>query len=244
MQTKPFNRTQSVIEIVEQLGQRGSAGTLVLIKQLGTGGSYTLDINQNAGGVLVGENRLLQPDGFIPTMSGMYLMKVAGGATAPTEAAMATGQLHTFPNITVFTAAEGANMEALYRSLWQLNINNVDVLKNQDCGQYRRVGYAQQGLAASAVATVGIVQRSEWNGPNYGMYAFENDMAFSGLKNQQLTINLPAAIDLTDPAGPETTTNFVVFKFRGVFLYNGANKIDDTSARVFDRIRTASGGRR
>jgi hypothetical protein len=223
---KAFNRTRSLINSFEKKGVRSTQGTLRVEVLLGSSANYTFNINDNQT-KLATEIRLRSGDAFLPTKIGMFIRK-ANSATL-TDALQATSILHTYPNTTVFTGSEAANLESMYSSRLQITVNSVNLTETIDTLNFRRVDMAQQGLAASANATVNTYQRSAWQGGDYGFINYEQDICFNGQANNFANLTLSASVDNTGT----TSSNYAVLYFRGVLLLNGAGVAQDKSIKTF-----------
>ena len=224
---KPFNRTTGLLQSLLSKGHRAAEGELVLFAALGTSGSYTFQVNENQNR-LVSEIRLRQGDAFIPTHVGLYLGSVA--SATPTDAQIAAVRKHTYPNTAVFTTA-AANLEAVYNSRLQIQVNSVNLTETLSTQRFKRVGIAQQGLAASSNATVNTYQQSEWSNDMYGMCALSQSIAFNGVQNNTINLILPAAVDTS----VASTTNYAIVVFKGIQVINGAGSVTDASISAFNR---------
>ena len=225
---RAFNRTKSLINLLEKRGERASEGTLRLETLLGTSGNYTFQINENQN-KLVTEYRLRSGDAFIPTKIGMFIRRVTCVANAPTEAQLSVGQLHSFANPFIFlTGAEAVNLEVLYNSRIQINVNSVNLTEFYDTQRFKRVGQAQQGQLVFTASNTG---RSQWDGADYGFNPYEQDIAFNGQANNQVQVILPSAIVCS--TGLTTENNYLVVIFKGVLIQNGAKVVNDKSIKTF-----------
>ncbi len=235
---KSMNRTAQIIEeVFNATGIRAAQGFLRLDVLLGTNGQYTFQINQanSTPGANVTETRVRQADSFIATSYGFFLKRIAAATpSAPTQAEDAVCQLYTFPDNVIFPGSESTNLEAIYNSTLQIIIGNQIVVQGYDLMQNRRVGMAQQGLQASqqaaAVGTAGAYQRSQWDGSEYGFAPLHQAFAFNGQNNQNITLNLPTAINC---AAAGNFVNYATIILRGVLAINGSDKIKDKSFSSF-----------
>ena len=164
---RAFSRISALVNNFNRAGLRATEGTLRLETALASSASYTFQINQNQSQVITAIS-LRQGDAFIATSIGLFLKK-AGTSTSPTDAEQAVANLHTFPDPTVFTAAsEAANLNSIYNSTLQLNINNNILTQSLDTLRYKRVSTAQQGLAVSTAATNNTYFQSAWETAEIG----------------------------------------------------------------------------
>jgi hypothetical protein len=224
---KSFSRTSAMVESFNKAGIRATEGTLRLESALSTSASYTFQVNANQSQIVT-EIRLRQGDVFIATAIGMYLKK-ATGAT-PTDAQQTTAALHTFPNSTVFTgASEATNLQSIYNSKLQFQVNSTNLTETLDTRRYYRVGEAQQGLAVSTAASNNTYFASQWNVADYGMMTFHQTIALNGQANNTINLLLPAGVDCSGTS----STNYAVIYLKGVLLINAAKQVEDKSIYNF-----------
>jgi hypothetical protein len=226
---KSFSRTSAMVESFNKAGIRATEGTLRLESALSTSGSYTFQINANQSQIAT-EIRLRQGDAFIATAIGLYLKKA--GATSPTDAQQTTAALHTFPNPTVFTGTnEATNLQSIYNSKLQFQVNSTNLTETLDTRRYYRVGEAQQGLAVSTAASNNAYFASQWNVADYGMMTFHQSIALNGQANNTINLLLPAGVDCSGTS----STNYAVIFLKGVLLINAAKQVEDKSIYNFSR---------
>lgn len=230
---KAFNRTTGLLQSLLAKGHRAAEGELVLFAQLGNSGAYTFQVNENQN-KLVSEIRLRQGDAFIPTHIGLYLSKTADAS----DAALAAAKKHTYPNTTVFNGSSGAEalaLEAIYNSRLQIQVNSVNLTETLYTQRFKRVGTAQQGLAASSQASTtpatSLYQASEWANDMYGMCTMSQSIAFNGVQNNVINLILPASVS----AGGTSSNNYAIIVFKGVQVINGSSAVSDASISAFKR---------
>lgn len=228
---KAFNRTRSMINTFEKKGVRATQGSLRLEAQLGSSAMYNFFVNDNQTKIAT-EIRLRSGDAFVPTKVGLFLKKAATSA----DTDQATSILHTFPNDSVFSGAnEATNLESIYSGKLTVTVNSVNLTETIDTLGFKRVDVAQQGLT---VFTGSVYKRSSWLGSDYGFVGYEQDILFNGQANNNVTLNLSAAVN---NAGTSPTVNYVVLIFRGILLLNGAGVAQDKSIKSFmDKPQQAS----
>lgn len=224
---KSFSRTSAMVESFNKAGIRATEGTLRLESALSTSASYTFQVNANQSQIVT-EIRLRQGDVFLATGIGLYLKKAA--ATSPTDAQQTTAALHTFPNSTVFTgASEAANLQSIYNSRLQFQVNSTNLTETLDTRRYYRVGEAQQGLAVSTAASNNAYFASQWNVADYGMMTFHQTIALNGQANNTINLLLPTGVDCSGTS----STNYAVIYLKGVLLINAAKQVEDKSIYNF-----------
>jgi hypothetical protein len=226
---KPFNRNTAMLQSLLAKGHRAAEGELVLYATLSTSGTYTFQVNENQN-KLVSEIRLRQGDAFIPTSMGLYIGKVA--SATPTDAQIAAVEKNTFPNAITFSkSGEAANLQAIYNSRIQIQVNSVNITETLSTQRFYRVGVAQKGVLTTATGTNGVYQASEWTNENYGMCPVSQAFAFNGIQNNIVNLLLPAAVDCTGT----TSTNYAILVFKGLQVINGAGSVTDASISAFNR---------
>jgi hypothetical protein len=143
--------------------------------------------NQNnfSGTIFPTEQRLNQQDSFVTAMLGIFV-------SLPTGATDATFILHTYPNITVFTAADATPLETLYNSYLQLAVNNDIILPAWDVSRHRLVPQTQNGILPFTAATV--LPEDQIDGSSDGYYPVEPNLVFIGSKNSVLNLIMPQAL--------------------------------------------------
>jgi len=227
---KAFSRPKALLNKLEnnsKLGIRGTQGTLRLKVLLGNSGSYTWQIGQ-AQNQIIDEIRLRQGDSFIPTKIGMYIQKVASTLT---DSDQVTAIDRTFPNPLIFTgAAEAALLEGLYHGRIVFNINSTNLVEFIDTLQFRRVGMAQQLVNYVVASPAGNgIQRDSWDGGDYGLIPFHQDILLNGQANQSVQLQLPTAIN----AAGTSSSNYAILIMRGIMILNGAKMTQDASINSF-----------
>lgn len=230
-------RTEALAQqITKETQSRTAIGTIRLEVLLAANGQYTFQVTENQQPVKnVTEVRVRQADVFIPLSVGFFIKRVTAAAAAFTDAEHAYSKLHTFPDQYVFTAAnEARNLEALYNSNLQFNAGNQTLIQAMDVMQFRRVGMAQEGMQASqqaaAVGTNGSYSRSQWDSADFGMAPLLQKIAFNGNANQNIVLQLPAAVDC---AAAANSGNYATLIMRGVQIFNASDKIKDMSSLSF-----------
>jgi hypothetical protein len=195
---------------------------LRLESQLGNSNTITFNALVNQGTTIVTEKRLDQPNVFVVGDFILFIRKHVN--TEPQSVSV----LDTFPNPTVYTAAnEARNLQAMYNGYLQLRVNQTVYIDSIDTLRYKRVGVAQRGLAVSTAGANNTYGDSELDNGDYASYDQVPGVVLSGADNIQFQITLPEAVDLSAPAGQ---TNYAVLIARG-FLRQNAAKFNPKSGR-------------
>lgn len=196
-------------------------GYLMLMKSIqGTPTNVIFDVlvNQSSGTVATNiERRLNITDRFNVSDMSICLMK-AGSSTTATQAEISVARPDTYPNPNVFTAAnEASNLESVYNGSLNVTIDSTVYYQALELRRFYRVPTSQAGTAVSTVAITGVIQRDGWDNLNYAFSPVTPDFEFSGIGNNQVTVNLsPSAIDLSGTS----SQNFLVIYFRGFLIQN------------------------
>jgi hypothetical protein len=142
--------------------------------------------NQNnfSGTIFPTEQRLNQQDSFVTAMLGLFV-------SLPASATDATFILHSYPNVTVFTAADATPLETIYNSYLQLAVNNDIILPAWDISRHRLVPQTQNGVGVTAQTVFG---EDQIDGSSDGFFPVEPNLVFIGSKNSVLNMILPAAL--------------------------------------------------
>lgn len=174
------------------------------------------NVLENQGTQNVTERRLKLPDAFVIEKLSICLMK-AGATTSATQSEIAVSQLHTFPNPTVFSAAnEAANMMNIYNGYLSVRVNETVYIDSMDVNRFYRVSTSQQG-AGPAVA----IPRDEWNAPDYSFYELTPTITLDGGASNYINLYFPSSINM----GGTSSQNFVVCIARGFLIQNGSLRV-------------------
>lgn len=151
-------------------------------------------------------NLLNLQDAFVVSSIGIF---VAAPATSTTTAF----PLYTYPNSVVFSTAGAASaLYNLYNGQLQLTVNNRQIMPSWDIYRHLWIGQSQQGIY-TGTANTGLDQN---DGSESGYYPVEPNIVLVGSKNNQLNIQLPAAIGtLQASAAPK-----IVVVMRGLLCQN------------------------
>jgi hypothetical protein len=137
-----------------------------------------------SGVIFPTEQRLNQQDSFVTAMLGVFVSLPTG----PTDA---TFILHTYPNVTLFTAADATPLETLYNSYLQLAVNNDIILPAWDVSRHRLVPQTQNGVIVTAQT---VIPEDQIDGSSDGYFPVEPNLVFIGSKNSVLNLIMPAAL--------------------------------------------------
>jgi len=118
----------------------------------------------------------------------------------------------TYPNPQIAgTQAIATALQGIYSSNLTVNINNKQILTGWDTLRHYYVPQTQQIAAAGLTANISQADLSE-----NGFYPVEPNLVFVGSKNNQVTLNLPAALSSV----PTSTYGRIVVIFRGILAQN------------------------
>jgi hypothetical protein len=196
--TQSYLRLQSAA-----LATQSTIDFAVLINELAPGAS-TVDPS---------EKRLALVDNFLITEMRISLLKVASGDSS------AISTLNQFPNEYKFTGSgEAKNLMNIYNGFLTTTINGEVILDSWDISRHYRVGTAQEGLAASANATVNLYAADNYDSASYGFYPVTPQIELRGNAKNRLRINLPANVSLAGTS----STNYAVLEVRGLLVQNGS----------------------
>lgn len=142
--------------------------------------------NQNnfSGTIFPTEQRLNMQDAFVAAMMGVFV-------SLPASAVDGTFILHTYPNVTVFTAPNATALETLYNSYLQLAVNNDIILPAWDVSRCRLVPQTQNAVGVTAQT---IFPEDQIDGSSDGYFPVEPNLVFIGSKNSVLNLIMPAAL--------------------------------------------------
>lgn len=198
-------------------GAVATQGYLALLSSIqGTVNSVSFTVPANQGTTRSIENRLQITDMFTISHWSLYLLK-AGATTAATDAELSVARPRTWPNPLVFTgASEAANLEAVYNGSLRVSVDREIVVDSYDTRRFYRAGVAQELVQQTVTASVGVWQRDEWQGPNYGFAALDPEVTINGVGDTQITLTLPTSINLAGTS----SQNFVYLVLRGIRWQN------------------------
>lgn len=133
------------------------------------------------------ERRLQLQDAF-------YCSSLFIGFAKPSSSTDTTFQLATYPNSQIFSAANTASsLFTWYNSALSLTVNNRVIVPDYDLYRHYSVPMQQQ-VAAPYYAANTSNFRDQQDGGTSGFYPIEPGWVLVGSKQNQLTVQLPAAM--------------------------------------------------
>lgn len=206
------SNSRAVYNSIRQPGVISTPSYLRVEKTLGTQSNLAFSVLQNEGSANVTEKRLSISDTFTVTGIGIFL----GYHGSSDDVSEMT--LHTYPNSAVFGTAKVDELQPYYNGFLSIRINQTVFIDSWDTQRHYAVGTAQEGLAASANATVNLYQKSNWEGGNHGFQAVTPTLTLSGAAKNDIQLTFPSSRDMTPTSG----TGYAVIIFRGFLNQNAA----------------------
>ena len=165
-------------------------------------------VNDNTQGTPTNTSQLLNlQDAFYCSSIGIFVAK-------PSSSTDTTFQLVTYPNASIFSAANTASsLYSLYNGNLSLTINNRQVVPAYDVYRHYSVPMQQQ-VTAPYYAAQTAAWKDQQSGADSAFYPVEPGWVFVGSKQNILQINLPAAL-----AAIETNSR-VIIVMRGHLAQN------------------------
>jgi len=183
-----------------------------------TGWSFAIRADQTFNGqaIQLQEQRLDINDAFyILGISVMFYQFV----TATANPARVRAALQTFPNNKVFTT-NAVEVEAMYNGKFALKVDNTTYLRALDMNAFRYVASQEQGLAASSVATTGVVSNNPWEQDKMFRPITTPLIRLNGSGRNEFTVTCPDTITTTTVALNSTCA---VLYLRGWSADNGGS---------------------
>jgi len=158
-----------------------------------------------AGGTSYATNQLLNlQDAFVVSEIGVFVAIPASSTTTAFP-------LYTYPNASAFsTTGAAAALYNLYNGNMSITVNNRQIVPAWDLYRHLNAPQTQQG-AASTATTI-----DQNDASSFGYYPCEPNIVLVGSKNNQVTLNLPAAIGTLQAS----TAPRIVVIFRGILAQN------------------------
>lgn len=154
------------------------------------------------GAVRPTENRLNLQDAFYCGSISMFTSQAATGAN--------TLNLYSYPSPTVYsTAGASAALYNLYAGYLSLTVNNRVITPSWDLFRHLEINQTQLTGAANSPL-------DQISGDASTHVACEPNWVFIGSKNNNLTINLPAAVSTLQAS----TGTYIVLILRGILAQN------------------------
>jgi len=156
----------------------------------------------------INENRLNLQDAFYVGSVGVY--------TALASSATATDYTYdTYPNRFKYTTAGAATaLHNFYNGVMSLTVNNRVITPSWSVMRHLNVPQTQQANALGAG-----IPLDQFDGSEYTQFPCEPNWVLIGSKNNQLQIQLPAAIG-TLQATPAGTVTILAIELRGILAQN------------------------
>jgi hypothetical protein len=153
----------------------------------------------------INESRLALQDAFYVGSVGIY--------TALASSATATDYNYdTYPNRFKYTTAGAATaLNNFYQGVMSLTVNNRVITPTWSVMRHLNVPQTQQNAALASG-----VNLDQFDGSEYTQYACEPNWVLIGSKNNQLQIQLPAAIGTLQAA----QTTILAIELRGILAQN------------------------
>lgn len=156
------------------------------------------------GSAFVTENRLNLQDAFVVSEIGIFVAKPAASTTTAFP-------LYTYPNASAFSTTGAADaLYNLYNGQMNVTVNNRQIMPSWDIYRHLFAPQTQQG-AASTATTIDQNDASA-----FGYYPCEPNIVLVGSKNNQINLQLPAAIGTLQAS----TAPRIVVIFRGILAQN------------------------
>lgn len=157
------------------------------------------------GSSFVTENRLQLQDAFVISKIGIFV-------SAPAASTTTAFPYYTYPNAQVFTTSgAAAALYNLYNGYLQVSINNRTIVPSWDIYKHLNVPQTQQ---ASSTGTNTALDQNDAS--EFGYYPVEPNIVLVGSKNNQISLNLPAAIGTLQAS----TAPRIVVIFSGILAQN------------------------
>jgi len=158
------------------------------------------------GNAFATENRLNLQDAFVISSIGIFV-------SAPAASTTTAFPYYTYPNAVVFSTSGAATaLYNLYNGQMNVTVNNRQIVPSWDLYRHLYVPQFQQG-SSSSVTNGGIDQN---DASEYGYYPCEPNIVLVGSKNNQINLQLPAAIGTLQAS----TAPRILVIFRGILAQN------------------------
>ena len=157
------------------------------------------------GSSFVTENRLQLQDAFVVSKIGVFVAIPASSSTTAFP-------YYTYPNAQAFTTAgAAAALYNLYNGSLSISINNRTIVPSWDLYKHLYVPQTQQATSTGTNTAIDQNDASE-----FGYYPVEPNIVLVGSKNNQISLNLPAAIGTLQAA----TAPRILVIFSGILAQN------------------------
>ena len=151
------------------------------------------------------ESRLQLQDAFVVSKIGVFVAIPASSTTTAFP-------YYTYPNAQAFTTAgAAAALYNLYNGSMSISINNRNIVPAWDLYKHLYVPQTQQATSTGTNTAIDQNDASE-----FGYYPVEPNIVLVGSKNNQISLNLPAAIGTLQAA----TAPRIIVMFSGILAQN------------------------
>ena len=151
------------------------------------------------------ENRLNLQDAFVVSKIGLFVAIPASSSTTAFP-------YYTYPNAQAFTTAgAAAALYNLYNGSMSITVNNRQIVPSWDLYKHLYVPQTQQATSTGTNTAIDQNDASE-----FGYYPVEPNIVLVGSKNNQIQLNLPAAIGTLQAA----TAPRIIVIFNGILAQN------------------------
>lgn len=151
------------------------------------------------------ENRLNLQDAFVVSKIGIFVAKPAASTTTAFP-------YYTYPNAQAFSTSGAADaLYNLYNGSMSIVVNNRQIVPSWDIYKHLFVPQTQQASSTGTNTSIDQNDASE-----FGYYPVEPNIVLVGSKNNQIQLNLPAAIGTLQAA----TAPRIIVIFNGILAQN------------------------
>lgn len=171
---------------------------------------YTLPIlvnsaNASGGTTFPTMNLLNLQDAFVVSRIGVFV-------AAPAASTTTAFPYFTYPNAQTFNTAGAATaLYNLYNGNMSITVNNRQIVPSWDLYKHLYVPQTQQATSTGTNTAIDQNDASE-----FGYYPVEPNIVLVGSKNNQVTLNLPAAIGTLQAS----TAPRIIVIFSGILAQN------------------------
>lgn len=157
------------------------------------------------GSAFATENRLNLQDAFVVSSIGIFVSKPAASTTTAFP-------YYTYPNAQAFSTSGAADaLYNLYNGSMSITVNNRQIVPAWDIYRHLFVPQTQQATSTGTNTAIDQNDASE-----FGYYPAEPNIVLVGSKNNQISLNLPAAIGTLQAA----TAPRILVIWRGILAQN------------------------
>ena len=174
-----------------------TASTLRLIQPVSANKTlYTFPVLQGDTPGTYGEEVLLnRADAFTCTHIGLFIGGVIAAGTAATNS---NYTLYPYTSYAVDIASNQSSNILFNNSYLNIAINNVQYLQNFDTRRFNTAGVIQERIETGTGATAATAVNQDSLSGDAGFVAIVPTLQFSGTSKLDISINLPAALSVTN----------------------------------------------